>query len=77
MRVTIILLLTLLSTPVFADEPTIREKAICTPDAIKFCYHLKTHKDDPSIASQLISCLMNNKSSLRPACQAVLTKHGI
>jgi len=63
-------------TSVPATAQTFKEKLSCTPDVIKFCHHLKLQKDDPDIMTQIISCLVSNKQSLRPSCQVALTKRG-
>lgn len=43
---------------------TPREKAACTTDAMRFCAY--TYPD----ASQLLSCMKSNRTSLSPMCLA-------
>jgi hypothetical protein len=76
-KIIVLLSAAFIATPALAEGVTLKEKAACTPDAFKFCHHLKVNKDAPDIATQLISCLQQNRSALRPACAAVFTKRGM
>jgi hypothetical protein len=62
----------LMSQPVFSQTAalTAEERALCRPDALKFCFFKIGQAED------LRQCLQDNRADLSAACQGLLAKRG-